>query len=571
MKSFLRSDAECRTFYLRYVDLHARLMQHPGFRPAAPVRERARCPDDPPPASPVLGFLGDLGRQAWGFASDHTAFFSVLAALILVAGLVAITVHKGRDEGRNPDGTSEVAVHQSEISNPDRVPSGWFPAPAPVARLTGTAECNWGQAVAAPELGTAFAAGQKISFSSGAIELVFDVGVRAVVQGPAHLDLVAPGRVFLHAGKMSSEIMRPEARGFEVQTPKGSVVDLGTEFGVAVTPSEDVQVHVFKGEVVVEQPLEAAAGQHVRVDQGLRIEGGLPTPWLVKDSGETFIRTIADAQRDRHVVAYWRFEDQPLGVKLPGTSHNSKPVRATVDSSFNGNDLYAYSAKARPTFSPDVPADTIPQTGSPNRSCLDTLWPAAGKGQRNVYTHSEFSHAAPLDIQTITPAQWTVEASLNAARLSGEAQTFVGRDTCFTLAFRGDPPRLAFKIDAQRRFAIAFFDAEDRRHEALAEEPLVEANRWYHVAATSDGRTLRLYVDTLDGRGYQLRAAQELPAQGSTALGKGEDNAEWSVGRGRDGINPGEVFQGLIDEVRISDVALKPSDFLFSPKGQGEN
>ena len=167
LKSFLRSDAECRTFYLRYVDLHARLMQHPGFRPAAPVRECARCPDDPPPASPVLGFLGDLGRQAWGFASDHTAFFSVLAALILVAGLVAITVHKGRDEGRNPDGTSEVAVHQSEISNPDRVPSGWFPAPAPVARLTGTAECNWGQAVAAPELGTAFAAGQKISLQFG--------------------------------------------------------------------------------------------------------------------------------------------------------------------------------------------------------------------------------------------------------------------------------------------------------------------------------------------------------------------------------------------------------------------
>ena len=71
------------------------------------------------------------------------------------------------------------------------------------------------------------------------------------------LDLVAPGKVFLHAGKMSSEIMRPEARGFEVQTPKGSVVDLGTEFAVDVTPSEDVQVHVFKGEVVVEQPAKA--------------------------------------------------------------------------------------------------------------------------------------------------------------------------------------------------------------------------------------------------------------------------------------------------------------------------
>ena len=43
---------------------------------------------------------------------------------------------------------------------------------------------------------------------------------------------------------------------------------------------------------------------------------------------------------------------------------------------------------------------------------------------------------------------------------------------------------------------------------------------------------LRLYVDALDGRGYVQRASQELPATGSTALGKGRDNAEWTIGRG---------------------------------------
>ena len=153
---------------------------------------------------------------------------------------------------------------------------------------------------------------------------------------------MAPGKVFLRAGKMTAEIIKPEARGFQVETPKGSVVDLGTEFAVDVTPSEDVQVHVFKGEVLVQRsavqqsaektgaakPAAPAtpAGQHLLVDQGLRIDGDLSAPWLVKDSGETFIRKIDDAGRDRHVVAYWRFEDQPLGTPFPDTEGNKNPI-----------------------------------------------------------------------------------------------------------------------------------------------------------------------------------------------------------------------------------------------------
>jgi hypothetical protein len=297
------------------------------------------------------------------------------------------------------------------------------------------------------------------------------------------------------------------------------------------------------------------------------MEDGLSTPWVVKESGETFIRSIDDAHRDRHVVAYWRFEDQPLGVKLPGTMRNTKPVRATVDSSFNGNDLYSFSAVNRPTFSAAVPAEVVPQTGSLNRSCLDNSNATDGKGMPNLYTHSEFSHAAPLDIQKIAPAQWTIEASVNSVRFLGEPQTFIGRDTYFTLRFRNDPPRLAFQVNARRRFAISYFDAENRAHEAVAEEPVVEAGRWYHVAAASDGRKLQLYVDALDGLGYRLRASQELPADGSTALGKGEDMAEWSIGRGWNDSRPNETFRGLIDEVRISDVALGPAEFLFAPRG----
>ncbi|MGO9114361.1 MAG: LamG-like jellyroll fold domain-containing protein [Thermoguttaceae bacterium] len=596
LSDLLAKHEDAQKLYIEVLGMHADL--------AWDLRERGRVftssvagsgatdwsAEEPREVSPVLGFLGDIMRGNIHLPGSAPTPWSILALLSCTLALALVCVfvihgshvnHLEADLAKVPSVASSIPPARGSRVGDDtaspqsaRPPDGTTIRPSSFARLTRTAECRWADAASAHELGTCFAAGQEIRLASGAIELVFDLGVRAVVQGPARLDLVAPGKVFLHVGKMSSEITKPEARGFEVQTPKGSIIDLGTEFGVEVTLSEDVQVHVFKGEVVVHQPTgltEAAAGQHLLGNQGLRMEGGLPKPWLVKESGETFIRTIDDAGRDRHVVAYWRFEDQPLGSEFRDTMHNSKPVRATVDSSFNGNDLYTFSAGHRPTFSPSVPADVIPQTGSSNRSCLDSSQPTDPSSVRNVYTHSEFSHAAPMDIQKITPAQWTIEASVNSLRCSGDAQTFVGRDTYYTFRFRSDPPRLAFQINEERRFAIAFFDVANRRHQAIAEEPVVDTNRWYHLAATSDGRFLRLYVNALDGRGYLLRASTELPSQGSTALGKGEDRAEWSVGRGRNGINVGKSFQGLIDEVRISDVALSPTDFLFFSKGQGKN
>ena len=36
--------------------------------------------------SPVLGFLGDFGRQGWGWVSDHTPLFFALALLLIVRG-----------------------------------------------------------------------------------------------------------------------------------------------------------------------------------------------------------------------------------------------------------------------------------------------------------------------------------------------------------------------------------------------------------------------------------------------------------------------------------------------------
>ena len=103
-------------------------------------------------------------------------------------------------------------------------------------------------------------------------------------------------------------------------------------------------------------------------------------------------------------------------------------------------------------------------------------------------------------------------------------------------------------------------------------------NQWYNVAAVSDGTNLFLYKDSLDGNGYQLvgtaaetgtNTALAIPSGSYATMSDGSTWA-WSVGRGRYGTsaNPGDDhvdrFYGYIDEVRISDTALQPSQFLFA-------
>ncbi len=507
------------------------------------------------PSTPNLGFFTRVFQTAGRspLSSALAWLFILLCSGVVVGGIAAIGLFMDRGGGRFARSRPAAGTAASPLVRATVRPPDGF-----VAELTRLVHCRWTGSLHSPEAGNRFAAGRELDLAGGVAEIRFDRGVKVVLQGPACIQVTSAIAMRLKSGKITAEILRPEARGFQVQTPKGKVVDLGTEFGVEVTPVDDVKVHVFKGEVVVQQD-SGADGRHLLRDQGLRMESGTALPLLVEESGETFIRTIDDADRDRHVVAYWRFEDHPVGDVVPDTSSNKKRVRGTVDSSFNGNDLFTYSAASRPRFSGDVPPGAVLQSGAANRGCLDnTVPPVEDAPTRDLYTRSLISHAAPIDIQKVKLQQWTVEASVKAKVLNVGSQTFVGRDG-------GKNAVMAFKINPQDHFEIYFSDVKYHSHKAVTKWR-VRRNQWYHLAAVSDGKTLRLYVDAHDGRGYQLCSSSNLqPERGSTVLGPSNPNAEWSVGRGRLNRLTCEWFQGWIDEVRICDVALPPGEFLFAP------
>ena len=387
--------------------------------------------------------------------------------------------------------------------------------------------------------------GRLLKLKSGVAELTFDIGARVILQSPIALTVDSPKSIRLESGKLTAEITRPEARGFKVLTPDAAFVDQGTEFGVEVAPGGSSRIHVFKGEVDLalgSQSSSAVPTHRLLANSGARLWGKSTNVTFVQDTGETFLRSMDQSERDLHVLAYWRFEDHPVGTLLPDTNFNQELTVATVDSSFNGNDLYTFFRHTRPSFSEEVPSVTITQTGRPNRTCLDNTEFPGPVSTRDVYTNSAFSHASPVDIQRVTPAQWSIEASVKIMEL-GRTETFVGRDGGDIHSSKNKTPCLAFQITAEGRLAIKFKDVGERLHTALANDFTVEADRWYHVSAVSNGKQLLLYVNSIDGSGYRQVAATELPEDDSTALASGGANAVWSIGRGRAKRRPRAMVQ----------------------------
>lgn len=120
---------------------------------------------------------------------------------------------------------------------------------ASVAVLTRGVNLEWESAAIAP--GTPLSPGW-LKLKSGIAQIEFYQGARVVMEGPAELRIVSSGEAVCNRGKLSAHVP-PQAKGFRIQTPKGSIVDLGTEFGLEVS-GDDAEVHVFKGEVELHPP-----------------------------------------------------------------------------------------------------------------------------------------------------------------------------------------------------------------------------------------------------------------------------------------------------------------------------
>ena len=244
--------------------------------------------------------------------------------------------------------------------------------------------------------------------------------------------------------------------------------------------------------------------------------------------------------------AYWRFED--------GSPGDYALVGKNVGADSAGQNALAVAAReTRPLYTGDVPLPSVPQTGAPNRTAI----------QLN-YAEDFFTPGAPLNTFDFSPTgsdAWTVELSVKMTSVDGVSRLF-GRDGVTpNVDKRGPLQILVYGQEGQFDVRAEIIDGSNTFRDAVS-APDYRLGQWINVAATATDNSLKLYVDALDGKGYQMVAQKEIKGALNTTTG------DFSIGRGFVG-NPSDNMSGLLDEVRVSDEALAPQKFLFAKPDGG--
>ncbi|PQO29024.1 LamG-like jellyroll fold domain-containing protein [Blastopirellula marina] len=220
LQSLLKEDAAAREHFLRWQMLTAALDLESH---AAPLSQQERATDN-------LAKLPDRTQRS---PLATLAAFS-LAASILIAAWLAWALFSG-DANPN-DGQPAITA---KASGEEVTSQG-------VAILTRLVEPVWAKGASSRQVGEALGVG-RFQLESGLAQIEFFCGATVVVEGPADLQLESAKHARVRQGRIRANVP-PAARGFSLEADKLKVVDLGTEFGLAVSP-DAVDVQVFDGEV----------------------------------------------------------------------------------------------------------------------------------------------------------------------------------------------------------------------------------------------------------------------------------------------------------------------------------
>jgi hypothetical protein len=189
-----------------------------------------------------------------------------------------------------------------------------------------------------------------------------------------------------------------------------------------------------------------------------------------------------------------------------------------------------------PAFSSNVPGATVPQTGAANTK-------SASLGTSDSLV---FGYAFPFD--NLTNA--TLEFYVNPSSFGNEQDVF------WTTTGSGDANRFNIGIPTNGSLFVDYRESNGTLHSLVSTAAgALTVGQWNFVALVKSGNTYSLYVNNNPAI-TNTDSSPNLPT-----------SAGWTInGRATEQPSGGEQFSGLVDEVRISDTALSPTQFLNVPE-----
>jgi hypothetical protein len=232
-----------------------------------------------------------------------------------------------------------------------------------------------------------------------------------------------------------------------------------------------------------------------------------------------------------NTVAYYRFEEGVSGQSASGTN----TIRDSSGNALNGTPFGGV------VYSPYVPEDPVPLTGASNSHSL-------------VFDGSSGRIFIPDYPLLILTNSLTVEAFINALAPGG------GPYSASEIVFRGDERGGWDPISLVLNNTNLTFQITDTNNNISSVQAPISLNVWHHVAGTLNAATgaQSLYIDGVLVKRISTTERPFGPLVASYHPGWGIGNVESTA--------YSEYFDGFIDEVRISDTALTPSQFLNAPQ-----
>ena len=487
-------------------------------------------------AARIHSLIREWGAEAWGktdapkkviaFPSTRRWVATLAAAAVLMLSLGAGVWWQQRG-----------AEESNEFSDEETI--AWIPGEH-VATLARSVGADWIEPVHGPTAGMRLAPGW-LKLRGGTVQVNFLSGARVVLEGPAEFQLIGENEGFCRFGKVRAHVP-DSAHGFKVGSPKVSLVDLGTEFGLDVPADGNPEVHVFEGSVALTGPVtrQLWQGESVRVESGALRD--------LADSATTFpdekdlARKADAADRQRH--AEWRAAAQRFAAEPALLAY----FRADGD------------AGESPTL-PNLAAQR--REGSTDATLVGLAW---SEGRWPLSRALEFTSPAdrmrfhiPGETAAFTLAVWIRVDSLPNKRCgllfpsiprAGELQWSLTRGGEQFLAISHEaPPKRVF----------------DSAMSGAAVTPM-DFGRWTHLACTYDSATGTV-VYYKDGRPI---STNQLPGKFAARL-DGMDFGNWAArpdqpewGWERMAANGYAVrnFAGRLDEFALLARALTETEIL---------
>lgn len=124
-----------------------------------------------------------------------------------------------------------------------------------------------------------FASGARLSnrkepycLQNGIIKVILDRGAEVIIEAPCEFQLESANKIDVYCGRAYARVSG-QAKGFTIDTPTATVIDLGTEFGVKINYDGTSEVHVMKGQttLLAGPKNKQSTGQSIIAGQARRV------------------------------------------------------------------------------------------------------------------------------------------------------------------------------------------------------------------------------------------------------------------------------------------------------------